>query len=102
MWSCMYVQSSLSIVHSIEWCHQPRVASAVAFSSASVNAPSPWNIGMPMPMNEASPLFATRFQVISRPGRRDFSTRWWKSFNSTFEVVCHNVVPAHEGWSICR
>ena len=85
-----------------QWCHQPRLASAVFFSSSSVNAPCAASIGTPRPKNEASPFFTARRQAAGRVPRTRFSAAWWKRFSSTFEAALQRLVPAQAGWSICR
>ena len=69
----MNVKSSLSMVFSTLWCHQPRLASAVFFSSSSVKAPCAASIGTPRPKNEASPFFTARRHAAGRLPRMRFS-----------------------------
>ena len=61
------------MVFSRLWCHQPRLASAVFFSSSSVKAPWAASIGTPRPKNEASPFFTARRQAAGRLPRMRFS-----------------------------
>ena len=98
----MNVKSSLSMVFSTLWCHQPRLASAVFFNSSSVKAPCAASIGTPRPKNEASPFLAARRHAAGRLPRMRFSIPWWKRLSSTLEAALQRVVPAQAGWSICR
>ncbi len=98
----MKVKSSLSMVFSRLWCHQPRLASAVFFSSSSVKAPWAASIGTPRPKKDASPFFTARRHAAGRLPRMRFSTPWWKRLSSVLEAALQRVVPAQAGWSICR